>query len=272
MLEGKTSKRKFAIGTIVELHSLSSAALNGRKGDCGDFKVKKGRYKVTLLEKDKKGKTRVLAVKPCNLKLPVRAPEADAEKAKALAFEAAKKLHQVRAANGGKDLFQEAIRHLDQAVSLDPRCTVAHQVRGDAAHMTNDHRTALIHFRRAAENGGGPQARLALSNALGETGDTDGEMKQLLLVTAEDPGNWMARINLGMAYSRQEMYEKCLQQYDILLSTPGVEKMFKQSPQTVRVLAHAKRTAGDFVLRTPRGTQGHFLGDKLQYVSVCVIV
>merc|ERR1719174_1815255 len=64
---------KFAVGTIVELHSLSAASLNGRQGKCGAFNEAEGRYAVTLL-KTKTQKRKKVAVRPANLR---RAPAAD---------------------------------------------------------------------------------------------------------------------------------------------------------------------------------------------------
>merc|ERR1711969_832 len=37
------------LGTMVQLHSLSSEGLNGKIGECGKLNARKGRYKVALL-------------------------------------------------------------------------------------------------------------------------------------------------------------------------------------------------------------------------------
>ena len=49
-------------GTPVELHSLSSAKLNGLTGRCGKYDSAKGRCVVTLTDTDRK-----VTVKPSNL-------------------------------------------------------------------------------------------------------------------------------------------------------------------------------------------------------------
>ena len=51
-------------GTPVELHSLSSAKLNGLAGRCGRYHSAEGRCAVTLTDT-----TRKVAVKPSNLRL-----------------------------------------------------------------------------------------------------------------------------------------------------------------------------------------------------------
>ena len=51
-------------GTPVELHSLSSASLNGLTGRCGRYVSTKGRYFVTLTDGARK-----VGVKPANLRL-----------------------------------------------------------------------------------------------------------------------------------------------------------------------------------------------------------
>ena len=51
-------------GTPVELHSLSSAKLNGVTGRCGRYNISNGRCTITL-----KGGARKVAVKPGNLRL-----------------------------------------------------------------------------------------------------------------------------------------------------------------------------------------------------------
>ena len=63
----------FAVGTMVELHSLSATSLNGRRGKCGAFNKTEGRYAVTLLKTKTKKRKKVL-VRPTNLR---RAPDAD---------------------------------------------------------------------------------------------------------------------------------------------------------------------------------------------------
>jgi len=68
-----SAARTFAVGTMVELHSLSAASLNGRRGKCGAFNKAEGRYPVTLV-KTKKHKRKKVLVRPDNLR---RAPDAD---------------------------------------------------------------------------------------------------------------------------------------------------------------------------------------------------
>ena len=48
-----SAARTFAAGTRVELHSLSAASLNGRRGKCGAFNKAEGRYPVTLVKTKK---------------------------------------------------------------------------------------------------------------------------------------------------------------------------------------------------------------------------
>ena len=73
-----STQETFAAGTMVELHSLSAASLNGRRGKCGVFDKAEGRYPVTLL-KTKKHKRKKVLVRPDNVR---RAPDADVIRAK----------------------------------------------------------------------------------------------------------------------------------------------------------------------------------------------
>ena len=78
---------------------------------------------------------------------------------------------------------------LTEAVQLDPCCARAHQALGDAC-VLRDHTgtnkalnaAAIKHFRRAAENGGGREARFSLSGCLGRAGDLQGELTELRVI------------------------------------------------------------------------------------------
>merc|ERR1719498_119479 len=84
------AKSNYSVGTMVELHSLSSTSLNGRVGKCGKYDEKEGRYAVTLLATKTKKKKKV-AVRPTNLRRAqdpdVIRPKKESEKKNPLQFD-----------------------------------------------------------------------------------------------------------------------------------------------------------------------------------------
>ena len=192
---------------IVELHSLSRAELNGRRGEAVSWDGQKERWAVNIIGQDGCDK---MAVRPVNL---MRAPPAQPEAAEA-AYVAAEKacviLASIRQGQGPpQQLFAQAEALLKQAEEQDPASVVLHQTRGDAAHMRHQYAEQAKHARRAVANGHGLAAadgsnqqnvrRMALAAALGNSGALDGELEQVRAVLRAEPGHIHARLTLGQS-------------------------------------------------------------------------
>ena len=177
-------------GTMVELHSLSNDALNGRIGECGAFNSTTARQAVALVRILKEPIKKV-AVKLKNIKRPFITKEAltaaDKETSAANGKLVQCRNGQVTDPNQLQSIFQEACELLVDIIQRVPTCAAAHQTLGDALHMTGDFAKALPHYRRAAENGGSLHSRLSYSGMLGETGDEEGEIYQLETILREEP-------------------------------------------------------------------------------------
>lgn len=180
-------------GMIVELHSLSRAELNGRRGECTLFDPDKERWAVQL------GAER-MAVRSSNLKRAPPAPPEVREKGQLATKKANGLLTAIRQGQGPPaELFSKVVALLDAVEEYDPACVSLHQVRGDMAHMQQQFAKQVTHARRAVANGHNLRAtdgcnhqnvrRMALAGALGNTGDLEGELLVLRRVLQAEPGH-----------------------------------------------------------------------------------
>ena len=230
---GKTVIQEVALpepiphGKMVQLHSLSSAELNGRVGECGAFNEAKGRYAVLLA-----GDDRARGVKPVNLRA-VAAPSADDGKASAeLSAKAIKIFTAIRASGTAEPTaFIALTKTLGAALEKDPCNHRAHQCLGDVCVFRDEsgqnkalQAAAIKHFRRAAENGGGLMVRYLLSGCLGRSGDMGGELGELKKILMVDPENLLCACSLGRLHQNQERHEEALGELLRLLASPDVNK------------------------------------------------
>lgn len=181
---------------IAGLGSAKSAHLNGEVGEVvnGGLDGESGRIPVLLGNGE-----RVVAVRLANVKPVDDANEPEAQRADGLAKEASECLRRVREEGAGREAMTQAKDALAQAVALDPRCVMAHRVRGDMAHMMGDMQAMVKHFRRAAANGGDVACRVALAGALGSMQDLAGEQAELGKVLLAEPENAHAHLSLAMS-------------------------------------------------------------------------
>ena len=224
---GLTDTALYMPGSIVELHSLSKEELNGILGECGKYNTTTQRQAVTLLGAQQKR----LAIKCINLKRPTITSE-QLKQADDEAKVVSKKLVQIRS-DGNQQQLQQAVNEIQNVISRYPTCGNAHQILGDAVHMSGNMHAALVSYRRAAENGGGLHARFSLSNMLGETGDFNGEIQQLELLLKEHTEmtqlTVQALFNYGNILCQVNQYEKAFGCYlKIFGHTEACERMSRQ--------------------------------------------
>ena len=259
-------------GTMVQLHSLSTEVLNDQIGECGALNEQKGRYSVVLQD------GRTCGVRPANLRRP-RSPSAAAAKRSAkLADEGLAMLSTLRATAGVADpmAFIALNKTLTQALELDPCCARAHQALGDAC-VLRDHTganralnaAAIKHFRRAAENGGGNEARFLLSGCLGRSGDLQGELKELRTILEVDPENVMCACSLGRLHQRQGRHEEALGELLRVLHSPETPKGGKLGQLSAQLgVSSAAALAREANETHTSANDGGFVGPSSSFVPV----
>ena len=213
------------VGTYVELHSLSVAELNGKRGFCALWQKDKERWSVQMPRAAKAG----VAVRPANIRRAPAASAADAEAAKESAVRAAALLAEARASKADElRCIAEASTHLDAAEARDPANPMMLQLRGDLAHMKGGPAAMAMYMRRAvANNSGGASKeyevsqRMGLANALGEQQDLDGELEQLQRVLRLSPNHIHARFALGQCLMLRGLEEHALPEFFMALTLPN---------------------------------------------------
>ena len=261
-------------GTMVQLHSLSTEALNDRIGECGALNEQKGRYSIVLQD------GRTCGVRPANLRRPRSPSSAAAKRSAALADEGLAMLSALRATAGTASTdpmaFVALTKTLTQALELEPCCARAHQALGDAC-VLRDHTgtnralnaAAIKHFRRAAENGGGNEARFLLSGCLGRSGDLQGELKELRTILEADPENVMCACSLGRLHQHQGRHEEALGELLRVLSSPEVPKGGKLGQLSAQLaVSSAAALAREANEKHTSANAGGFVGPSSSFVPV----
>lgn len=197
-------------GSLVELHSLSRADLNGARGFCGAWDAAKERFSVELLQGGSS-----MAVRPINLRCPPPAEPENREQAVQLTTRAATLLSDARdgalvAVRPGATTHKEAASMLLQAEELlkqaeqaDAACSFLLLNWIDLAMMRGNRQATVVYARRAVANRSEDsteqvKAHMALAAGLAYTGDRAGEEKQLRIVLRSEPEHLQARLSLGM--------------------------------------------------------------------------
>ena len=176
-------------GAFVELHSLSSADMNGRGGFCGPFNSGTGRFAVQLCQDGTSSLLPPIAIKAENLR---RAPAPDTatrDAATAKIKEAGAAMERARSGElflaPGQDpttqenadtaeLLRSAEALLSEAAQADPANQFLHVARMDmcAAHGCSQRMGVITHAHRvianptSGERGLTTHARMSLANAL----------------------------------------------------------------------------------------------------------
>ena len=176
-------------GAFVELHSLSSADMNGRVGFCGPFNSGTGRFPVQLCQDGTSSLPAPIAIKAENLR---RAPAPDTatrDAATAKIKEAGAAMERARSGElflaPGQDpttqenadtaeLLRSAEALLSEAAQADPANQFLHVARMDmcAAHGCSQRMDVITHAHRvianptSGERGLTTHARMSLANAL----------------------------------------------------------------------------------------------------------
>ena len=176
-------------GAFVELHSLSSADMNGRVGFCGPFNSGTGRFPVQLCQDGTSSLVAPIAIKAENLR---RAPAPDTatrDAATAKIKEAGAAMERARSGElflaPGQDpttqenadtaeLLRSAEALLSEAAQADPANQFLHVARMDmcAAHGCSQRMGVITHAHRvianptSGERGLTTHARMSLANAL----------------------------------------------------------------------------------------------------------
>ncbi|SVC30564.1 uncharacterized protein METZ01_LOCUS283418, partial [marine metagenome] len=120
------------------------------------------------------------------------------------------------------DLFQDALRALDEAISLDPSWLEPHVRLGNLFLKKYDSPSAQEEYSVAlAANPNHPRALLGLAKALefDGTGDATGVLQQLLEI---DPNNVEAHVLLARRYLTREGHEAAREHAEMaLVVNPG---------------------------------------------------
>ena len=174
-------------GAFVELHSLSSADMNGRVGFCGPFNSGTGRFPVQLCQDGTSSLVAPIAIKAENLR---RAPAPDTatrDAATAKIKEAGAAMERARSGElflaPGQDpttqenadtaeLLRSAEALLSEAAQSDPANQFLHVARMDICAQRMDKAGVIRHAHRvianptSGERGLTTHARMSLANAL----------------------------------------------------------------------------------------------------------
>ena len=176
-------------GAFVELHSLSSADMNGRVGFCGPFDSGTGRFAVQLCQDGTSSLVAPIAIKAENLR---RAPAPDTATRDAATAKIKEAGAAMERARGGElflapgqdpttqenadtaELLRSAEALLSEAAQADPANQFLHVARMDmcAAHGCSQRMGVIRHAHRvianptSGERGLTTHARMSLANAL----------------------------------------------------------------------------------------------------------
>lgn len=190
-------------GALVEMHSLKGATeLNGLPGELGPFDAQTGRFVVTVLSSGASVK-----VRSTNLRRRY-APDEDSAAAMQLAIETKETLSNARQVGGSYlasgptpgisgEILTESRAKLERAIELDFGCGLAHRVLADVAADERDFGKMVKALTRAAANGGGTEARIALAGAHGRLEQVQKERDILASVLESEPRNFLVRFFLA---------------------------------------------------------------------------
>jgi tetratricopeptide (TPR) repeat protein len=108
---------------------------------------------------------------------------------------------------GSADNYRKAAEHLEKALAIDPKYSVAALYLGRVQSALFNDQDALASLKQATEiDPDYEEARASYAAALLDAGDLDEAVRQLNIVTRREPGREMAWYLLSQAYARKSDY------------------------------------------------------------------
>ena len=187
-------------GTILELHSLSRADLNGQLAECASWVAEKERYGVRLLGSPVSWASSdardVKALRPSNLRLPA-AVEDQAQRDSIIRFDS--RGHPSNQRRTAREIAEYDAK-IGDYLGQYPWSSPMHAALGDSFVARGDHRAMRTHYQRAVANAdieSDPQYACGLAYAQANLEMRDEAVRTLEKVLSHVPTYARALLNLG---------------------------------------------------------------------------